>query len=446
VKWISLFFLLVFSSAPVLAQTSEAASSAATSSTTAPEQDSFLFHAQATVVTQGHYPFTSPYEGKNSLISHEDGQTSITNTYFFGYRPASMTEIYFNPELAGGSGLSKTQGIAGFPNGEIYRVDAATPQWNMSRLYIKQVINFDGPTEKVDVGQNQFAASYSVNRLSLVAGKFALNDFFDNNTYSHDPRTQFLNWALMDYGAWDYSADTRGYTWGLMAELNRSSWAARLALTLEPEEANQMDFDMNIEQAHAVNFEFEYRYLTGEYAGTARFLAYDNSAHMGNYREAIDDPSPDKDITKFRSYSHKYGFGLSLEQKLSDSWGLFSRISWNDGKTESWAFTEIDQSFTAGAVYTPNFFKGHVDAMGMAVIVNGISEDHKDYLAAGGYGFLIGDGRLNYSPEKIIETYYMFKVNKEAAITGDYQFVSCPAYNQDRGPVSIFAIRLHYEI
>lgn len=439
-QWISITALMafaVFISEPGKAQ--EAEEKTVT-------QDDYIFRAQATVVTQGHYPFTSPYEGKKSLISHEDAQTSITTTFYGGTKLGNWGEFYLNPELSAGSGLSQTQGIAGFPNGEIYRVDNPTPQWSIARFYYKTVFGFGGGSQKIEGDINQVATTYDVQRFSVVLGKFALNDFFDNNTYSHDPRTQFLNWTLMDFGAWDYAADTRGYTWGVYLEYNQKDWALRFASALEPESANEMNYDMNISKAHAENLEFEYRYSYDTRPGAVRLLAYNNNAYMGNYREATAAPVAQKDITTTRSYSNKYGFGASLEQKIADNVGIFSRISWNDGKTETWTFTEIDQSISAGVVWNPHFFKKFDDTVGAALIVNDLSADHRDYLAAGGYGFIIGDGKLNYSSEKIFETYYLIKVNKEAAVTFDYQFVGSPAYNEDRGPVSIFALRLHYEI
>lgn len=407
--------------------------------------DEISFHAQATTVTQGHFPFTSPYEGRNSLISHEDAQTSITATFFLGANLNQWGEFYFNPELAGGSGLSLTRGIAGFSNGEIYRVDNSAPTWNAARLYYKKVFGIGDAVEKIPSGVNQIETSYSVQRLSFVLGKFALNDFFDNNSYSHDPRTQFLNWALMDYGAWDYAADTRGYTWGIYLEYNQQDFAIRFARVLEPESANEMNYDMNLSKAHGDNLEFEYRYGQN-LPGVIRLLVFNNNAFMGSYQDALNAPAASKDVTTTRSYSTKTGFGMSLEQKLTTDLGMFSRISWNDGKRESWAFTEVDQSITLGLSWIPQAFKNFEDTLGAAVIVNDISEDHRDYLAAGGYGFIIGDGKLKYASEKIIETYYLLKVTKNAQASIDYQFVANPAYNQDRGPASIFGFRLHYEL
>ncbi|HWU43953.1 MAG TPA: carbohydrate porin, partial [Bdellovibrio sp.] len=243
-----MFNVLLFSELSKAQEVSESATA----------EENYSFHAQATIVTQGHYPFTSPYQGKNSFVSVEDAQTSITNTYFGGIK-GSWGEFYINPELAAGSGLSKTLGIAGFPNGEIYRVDNAAPKWNIARFYVKKVFGLGGETEKIEDEINQVATSYDVKRFSVVLGKFALNDFFDNNTFSHDPRTQFLNWSLMDYGAWDYAADTRGYSWGVYLEYNQKDWAVRFASVLEPESANEMNYDMNLAKAHGNNLEVEYR-------------------------------------------------------------------------------------------------------------------------------------------------------------------------------------------
>jgi high affinity Mn2+ porin len=408
-------------------------------------ENATTFHVQATSVTQGHYSFPSPYQGTNSLVPTEDAQTSITTTFFSGLLLGSFGEIYFNPELSAGSGISKTLGIAGYPNGEIYRVDNPNPVWNLARLYLKKVFNFGGGQEKIEDAKNQVATTYDINRLSVTIGKFALNDFIDNNSLSHDPRTQFLNWALMDYGAWDYAADTRGYSLGFALEWNQKDWTLRFASVLEAQSANQLSLDMNIGHAHGDNLEYEYRYNYHDQPGVMRVLVYDNHAYMGNYQQALSSGNP-PNILSVRQYSEKYGFGFGLEQKFSTDLGFFSRLSWNDGKTESWAFTEIDQSVTAGVSWNPRIWQKYSDTLGGALILNDLSGPHRNYLSAGGYGFIIGDGQLNYSSEKILETYYLIHFSKEATITIDYQFIVSPAYNSDRGPVSIFAARLHYEI
>jgi high affinity Mn2+ porin len=303
-----------------------------------------------------------------------------------------------------------------------------------------------GDNEYIKPDKNQLGTIESQNRLTLVVGKFSLADFFDGNSYSHDPRTQFVNWAIMDNGAWDFAADTRGYTWGCMLEYNRAKWALRLASVLEPKVANQLDLDMNIAQAHSENAEFEYRYNAGSHPGKISCLAFANHAHMGNYRDSINLSPVNPDITQTETYCLKYGFGLDFEQELTKNLGCFARAGWNDGATETWAFTEIDRTISLGLSLNGSSWKRPDDICGVALDINGLSQDHKDYLEAGGYGFIIGDGRLSYAPEEVAETYYAWKMCDHFTFTGDFQFVNNPAYNQDRGPVSILAVRLHYEL
>lgn len=411
----------------------------------ADEQSSNL-HIQSTIVSQEHGDFSSPYSGQNSLSPSYDNQTSITWTVFGGLRLWRGAEFYVNPELAGGSGFNKTTGVAGFPNGEIYRVDDPSPKWNLARLYLKQSFGFGGEQEQIKDDKNQLAGTIDLQRLTVIAGKFALNDFFDSNIYSHDPRTQFLNWALMDYGAWDYAADTRGYSWGLFLELNQPKWAIRFASVMVPLKANQMEMDTNFPAARGDNLEFEYRYSMSELPGVSRLLLYENHANMGNYRTTINTPTYNMDVIQSRSMSMKYGIGLNVEQAITNELGGFLRASWNDGHTETWAFTEIDRSLSIGLSLKGTGWKRERDTAGVALIVNGLSDDHKDYLAAGGYGFIVGDGKLNYAPEEIGELYYLLKLKDGLDFTGDLQFVQNPAYNADRGPVSIASMRVHYEM
>ena len=406
--------------------------------------ESSSLHLQTTAVSQQHGEFPARYSGPNSLSNGADQQTSETLTIFAGRRLWKGGEVYVNPELAGGSGFNKTQGIAGFPNGEIYRVDDPSPKWNLARLYVKQAFGFGGgEQELIKDDKNQIATSLDKERLTIVAGKFALNDVFDNNSYSHDPRTQFLNWALMDGGAWDYAADTRGYSWGLYLEWNEPTWAVRIASVLVPKQANQMELDTNFPAARADNVEFEWRYAP---AGIARIMAYENHANMGHYRTTIESPAMNIDVTKSRTASVKYGVGLNLEHALSDDAGVFARASWNDGRTETWAFTEIDQSLSVGASVKGRRWNRPEDSAGAAVVINGLSEDHRDYLAGGGLGFVIGDGTLNYAPEEIGEIYYLWKAMSGLDVSGDVQYVQNPAYNADRGPATIFSVRVHAEI
>jgi high affinity Mn2+ porin len=417
-----------------------------------PESSDWTNHFQATTVTQTRDRINAPYSAQNSLATGYENRTSVTSTLFTGHTLWKNAYALVNPEITGGSGLSGTHGIAGYPNGEIYRVDSPSPKLNLARALLEQDFGWGSETEKIEDDLNQFRATKPMDRVSIVAGKFSLNDYFDNNTYSHDPRTQFLNWALMDNGAWDYASDTRGYTLGLYGELHLTQWSFRFAVVQEPTVANQLDLDPHLLHANSENYEAEYRYTISTRPGKARLLFFTNHADMGNYQDSLllaQQTETTPDITATRSYSTKYGFALNLEQEMTEDLGLFSRMSWNNGSTESWAFAEIDRAFSLGAALKGTSWHRPDDNVGLAIIVNGLSHDHLTYLTEGGQGFMIGDGRLNYAPEETLEFYYLYKLDKlikSVAISPDFQFVKNPAYNADRGPVAIYALRFHYEI
>jgi len=271
-------------------------------------------------------------------------------------------------------------------------------------------------------------------------------DFFDNNAYSHDPRTQFLNWVLMGHGAWDYPADTRGYTEGLATEFYWDDWSARAGRFAEPLVANMMEIDHAYGRAHGDALELEHDHSLGTLPGVVRVLFYRNTTRMGDYREALALSPVAPDITATRQYGRvKRGYGINVEQALSQDLGAFARWSWDDGKTESWAFTEVDRSLTAGLALKGTAWHRPQDHFGLAAIQNGLSPDHKAYLAAGGMGFLLGDGRLNYQPERIYETYYACAMGHYVTASLDLQRCWNPAYNADRGPVSLVAVRCHVQ-
>ena len=424
--------------ARVFADASSAPSDAST--------ENWTIHYQATTVSQGHPGFPAAYSGANSLQSNSEFDTSLTSTLFLGRRLWHGGEVDFDPELSAGKGVSSTLGIAGFPNGEIYRVESPAPKAIVARVFVKQIFGLGTKMEHVDDDENQLSGDIPIHRITVVVGKFSLNDYFDDNPYSHDPRTQFLNWALMDNGAWDYAADTTGYTWGLYFEYNTKNWAVRLASAMEPAQANQMALDTDIQQAHGDQIEVEHRHSINGHPGAVRVMYYENHADMGSYAEVLNNPKYNMDITQTRAYRTKYGLGMSANQELTKDLGVFARLGWNDGATESWAFTEIDRTASVGASINGTGWSRPDDNVGLALVVNGLSEDHAAYLAAGGYGFMIGDGKLSYAPEEILETYYLWKPLWYLGVTSDFQFVNHPAYNQARGPVYLYALRIHYEI
>jgi high affinity Mn2+ porin len=412
-----------------------------------PAPSAFDLHFQFTTVTQAHPSFSASYSGKNSLSADSEHETTVTSTLFLGARLWKGAEFYVNPELSGGSGLSKALGIAGFPNGESFRVGDAQPRIYLARLMLRQTFAAGEETEPVEEDANQLAGRRPVRRWTITLGKFGVSDIFDDNEYSHDPRTQFLNWANWTSGAWDYSADTRGYTWGFAVEYNDVPWAVRFGATAEPKVANGLEFDKDLLHAYSLMTEFERRYDLRGQKGSAKLILFYNRAGMGNYREAIQQSGGEApDVTSTRRVGRtKWGFVVNLEQSFSATEGAFFRGSWNDGVNEAWAYAEIERSITAGAVRKRPVPGRPDDEAGLSFILNALSTDHRDYMAAGGYGFMIGDGRLNYGLETIAEIYYKAALHKFVWLTADYQFVGNPAYNRDRGPVHVFTLRLHTE-
>ncbi len=411
------------------------------------KRQAYNFHFQQTIITQTNLPFDAAYTGKNSLLPTQQTETSLTTTFYFASRLWKGAEFYFNPELSGGAGISSTLGVAGFPNGETFRVGGVQNKLYIGRLYFKQNFEWGNEKDTVDDDVNQLAGIKSKRYFSVAIGKFGMADFFDANTFSHDPRMQFLNWALMGNGAWDYPANTRGYTMGLTTELGQPNWTLRFALTMVVTQENASIWDAQIAKANTETIEYERRYKIGGKKGTLRLLGYLNNGKFGDYNLAIAQQPKGPVIDTTQHYGrHKYGFGINAEQYLSHDLGIFARTSWNDGHTETWFFTEIDRSLSIGASLHGTKWHRADDEMGLAFVANGLSDPHKNYLAAGGYGFIIGDGRLNYAPEMIAEFYYRFNAyEKKFYISPDYQFIVHPAYNADRGPVNVFGIRAHIE-
>lgn len=404
------------------------------------------FHFQQTVIQQFHPQYPSLYSGENSLSSSKETAASITSTLFLGVKLFDGAELYFNPELSGGSGFSSTTGVAGFPNGEVYRVDDPEPKISVARFFIRKHFLLNDEQQRIEDGANQLASVQSSKRMTVTLGKFSVSDIFDNNSLAHDPRSQFMNWSLMSSAAWDYPADTRGYTEGIAVEYIHPGFALRTALVMVPTTANGMTMDTNVKDAVGFVFEYEKSFTLNNQKGKTHLLFFYNRAHMGNYRETINDPTASMDLTNSRkSYHDKIGFAINTEYSLTDNIGTFLKLSWNDGKNETWMFTEIDHSLSLGAVIKNLCVIKKDDELGCGISINGISNDHKNFLNDGGFGFIIGDGKLNYGLENIFEIYFKTQLFQNLFITPDYQLVINPAYNGDRGPVNIFGVRAHVE-
>ena len=360
------------------------------------------------------------------------------------------TYLYFNPEIAGGRGFSGVNGLANSSNGELPRVASAMPKPYLARLYITHDFGLSAEREAFESTENQLAGTRPMKRYNITVGRFTVTDFFDNNRYSHDPRTQFMGWAVMYNGAWDYPADVRGYTWGWVHELHLRNWSLRYGSAAMPRVANGLRFDRRVLRNRGDVVEGGYRYAISRRQGTVRLLGYINHARAGDYAEAIrranlTGDAPGVTSTR-RNGTRKYGFGLNAEQQISSDAGIFIRLGWNDGRTESFAFTAIDRLASGGVSMVGRRWHRPDDTFATEFTASGLSGIHAAYLADGGNDFLIGDGRLNYGPECIWETYYNARLFPAFTAGFDLQQVTNPAFNEDRGPVWIASLRLHVEL
>ncbi len=444
INWTVLLLLLL----PLrMAAQTDAATPDGHSSAADPETWNLDF--QPTAIGQNHGPFTSPYAGPLSLEANPERDVSLTTTLFFALRLGRNTKFVFDPEIAGGRGFSHVDGLADPSNGELPRVASATPKPYIARLYVSHDFGFGDAVEHVESDENQLAGDRPMVRYTITAGRFSLSDFFDDNSYSHDPRTQFMAWGLMYNGAWDYPADTRGYTWGIVNEFHTRNWSFRYGVAAEPSVANGGRFDRRLFVDQGQTFEEERRYSIAGHAGAIRWLQYLNRTRSGSYAEAVrlaeqTGTTPDVQAIR-RPGTLKSGTGVSFDQELSRDVGVFSRLGWNDGKTEDFAFTAIDRLAEGGVSVKGTRWKRKDDVAATAFSAAGISGAHAVYLAMGGLDFLLGDGRLNYAPEYLWETYYTARVVRGFYATFDAQHYNNPAYNHDRGPVWVESVRLHIE-
>jgi high affinity Mn2+ porin len=403
------------------------------------------WHVQNTDIVQGDPSFPAKYSGPNSLSSDGEVRETVSLDLFVGIRLWPGAEAHLDGLMWQGFGLSKTVGVEGFPNGEAFRLGTKIPNANLPRAFIRQTIGFGGEQETVEDDQLQLAGRQDVSRLTLTLGRMSAKDIFDKNSYANDPRTQFMNWALMANEAWDYPADSLGFITGFAAELNQPEWTARYGFFQMPRVSNGTAIDQNFLEAWGMVTEFEWRYKIDNHPGAVRLLGYLNRAHMGSYRESIDSPIRPADIVATRSYHYKYGFSLNVEQEIAKNIGVFSRLGWSDGETEAWVFADVDRTATLGLSVKGECWNRPNDTFGLAGVINAISHVHQEFFEAGGTGILAGDGNLSYGLEKILETYYDFQIWQKLHGAIDYQFVANPAFNRDRGPVNVFSARLHFE-
>ncbi len=405
-------------------------------------------HWQATFIEQGYFRFRSPYQGTNSLSGDSQFIDTLSATAFLGLRLWDGAQFYFNPEIDQGFGLSQTLGVAAFPNGEAQKAAYPDPRLNIDRVMLRQTIGLGGPQAVVEDGPNQLPGKRDVSRVTVTAGRLSVGDAFGLNRYAYDPRTQFLNWNIYGGGSYDWTMDRPGFTWGALAELNQASWALRAGYFLEPTESNGNAYDLSIPTRGQYVVEPEVRYELLSQPGILRVMAWAARANMGSYSEAVSmrvTSAGYPDISQTRRERATYGFVVNFEQALSRDVGMFSRISWTPGLVEVMGWTDCDESLSLGTAVRGAAWRRPADTVGLAGVVEGLSPEARAYFAAGGLGIVIGDGRLDYRPEQVLEIYYAVDLATWATLTLDTQLVANPGYNADRGPVPIYAARLHVE-
>lgn len=421
--------------------------------------ESWNFHVQNTAIMQGYPAFASKYSGPNSLPAGGETRETVSLDLMAGVRLWPGAEAHIDGLMWQGFGVGNALGVDGFPNGEAFRLGTAEPNGAITRLFLRQTIGLGGEQETMEDDQFTLAGRQDVSRLVFTLGRFSAKDVFDNNAYANDPRTQFMNWALMANEAWDYPADALGYTTGLAIELNQPHWALRYGFFQMPRYANSLTaedrvlkwpYDGSAQDAPVLESwgmvtELERRYRLNDHPGVVRLLAYVNRANMGSYQDAVNSPVRPADISATAAFRCKFGFGLNVEQEIAKNIGVFSRLGWSDGRNEGWVFSDVDYTATAGLSLQGAAWHRPDDTLGFAGVCNGLSQSHQEFFAAGGTGILAGDGGLGYGWEKILETYYDAKIWETLHAALDYQFIADPAFNRDRGPVSVFGARMHWE-
>ena len=413
----------------------------------APDAERIAIHGQSTFLDQLTAPFHAPYAGTNSLTPRRGAET-FDLTLFLGARLWSGAEAWINPEIDQGFGLDNTLGVAGFPSGTAYKVGRSHPYWQLPRLFLRQTVNLDGQRLALDSEANQLAGSQSANRWVFTLGKLSVSDIFDTNQYAHDPRNDFMNWTAVDAGTFDYAANSWGYSVGATAEWYRAAWALRAGIFDLSNVPNSETLDHGFHEFQWLG-ELERRYALADQPGKLLVTVFDSRGHMGLLDQAVrvaqaSGQSVDAALVDVRRYRDRVGVSISLEQQLAPDLGLLARAGNAGGNVEAYEFTDVDRTVVAGLSLKGKRWGQGDDTVGLLGIVNGISAAREQFLNAGGLGILVGDGKLPHpGAEQILETYYRWALVSWSQLTFDYQYVINPAYNSDRGPVSIFALRWH---
>jgi high affinity Mn2+ porin len=406
---------------------------------------------QVNVIYQWHPGFRAAYSGPNSLRPVSEHATSLVATLYTGVRVGPRTEILLDLESAAGGGISQAFGLAGFTNLDVVRNPTLGAAPYGARALLRYTIPLSAETAPDTRGPLNLLTAIPIRRLSVTIGKLGLPDFFDLNSEGSDSHLQFMNWTVDNNGAYDYAADTRGYTIGVVTEYRDRRWAVRWGEALMPKVANGIDYDWHVSQAHGDNVELELdRGIISGHEGIVRLLGYVNHANMGSYREAIEAFLAGRDsvldvAAHRRAGRTKAGLGVNAEQDVGRGVTMFGRAGLNNGHIESFAYTEVDRSLELGVAWTAPPWRP-ADRLGMAFVSNGLTLDHREYLARGGLGFLLGDGALTYGPERIFEAYYTYSMGRGLSVAADIQHIVNPGYNRDRGPATVFALRAHLEV
>ncbi len=425
----------------------------------APDPDNLSLHGQGTFVWQGYPAFRSPFSGANSLVpTGGAGRETVDVTLFAGLRLWQGAELWVDPEIDQGHGLAETRGLAGFPSGEAYKLGADYPYARVQRYFIRQTIDLGGEMQKIDADVNQFAESVTANRLVLWVGKFSVVDVFDTNKNANNPKTDFLNWTLINAGTFDYAGDAWGYTYGAAAEWYQGIFTLRggvFDLSATPAgggmNASAYGLDPTFSQQQYVG-EIEERHALWGQPGKIKLTAFLSHGRAGDFQDAIALSQPGQPfagdasdaLASVRSYRNRTGVSLNIEQQVTETVGLFARAGWADGAIEPWDFTDSDRTVSGGVSINGKDWGRPDDTIGIAGVINGLTPLHQAYLAAGGLGILVGDGELtNYGLEQIVEAYYSYAISSTMRVSFDYQFIANPGYNADRGPVNVFAGRFH---
>lgn len=430
-----LVLVWVLSAAPALAQNGAGDA-----------EQSWAIHGQSTFVLQGNAAFHSPYQGPNSLDPRPQAKETFDLTLYAGIRPWKGAEVWVDPEIDQGFGLSNTLGAAGFPSGEAYKVGKSNPYAKLPRWFLRQTIDLGGESEKVDSDLTQLAGHHSANRLVLTLGKFSVVDVFDTNEQAHDPRSDFMNWTIIDAGTFDYAANAWGFTYGAAAEFYEGEWTLRAGAFDLSKVPNDIQLDPRFSQ-YEFDGEVEHRHSIAGLSGKVKVTVFINHGRMGRFADAImltELTGQPADIVAVRRMQNRTGISFNVEQQLSKAVSIFVKGGVADGTKEPYEFSDVDRTFAAGVTVKGKSWGRGDDKVGVAGAINGVSRIHERFLDAGGLGILIGDSKLPHpGPEEIVEAYYDFALAKPLHVSLDGQLINHPGYNRDRGPVPIWGVRLH---